>query len=661
MKPPEPSLAKRLLAIAIAAAVLAFVYNRNADAQTVAAPAADPLPAPVKAPHYGDALFHFFQENWFGSLTGLMVSQQFTRIAPHDDEAEVLRGGLLLSWGLHVEAGEVFARLIETTTAASVRDRAWFFLAKIRYQRGWLAESEDALAKVAGVLPAALQEDRLLLQAQLAMARGDFAAAAVVLDALHKDPKASTVGQGYARFNLGVALVRSGEVARGTAMLEQIGSASMATEEERALRDRANVALGFAALQASDPLAARGALQRVRMDGAFSNKALLGFGWASAELKEPRRALVPWDELAQRDPGDAAVLEARIAVPYALAEIGAEGQALARYEEASSFYGSERKRLAETIKAVRDGWLVEGLFELNPLQKGQGMGWFASVGQLPQMPHARHLAPLLSGHEFQEAFKNLRDLRFVDGNLRDWLSSLSVFNDMLDQRRAAFTERLPKVRARPEGSGLAALAARCDAIAAELARVEANTDTEALAPAAERKALATMALAHETIAKAQAVPESAPAEDLAQAAERLRRISGALTWRLAQAHTARLWDAKKAQRATDAALAEATGRDAALERAQQEEPKRFDAFAARIAMLSQRLAALQPRVVALGSEQQAALQDIAVAELQRQQERLDSYETQAQLAIAQLLDRAQIAQRTRPARGADAGGTGQPR
>ena len=652
MRPPESSLFKRLLAIAVAAGVLAFVYNRNAEAQTAAAPAADPLPAPVKAPHYGDALFHFFQENWFGSLTGLMVSQQFTRIAPHDDEAEVLRGGLLLSWGLHREAGEVFARLIDTTTAASVRDRAWFFLAKIRWQRGWLAESEDALAKVAGVLPAALQEDRLLLQAQLAMARGDFAGAAVVLDALQRDPKASTLGQGYARFNLGVALVRSGDVARGTAMLEQIGAASMASEEERALRDRANVALGFAALQASDPLAARGALQRVRLNGAFSNKALLGFGWASAELKEPQRALVPWVELVRRDPGDSAVLEARIAVPYALAEMGAEGQALSRYEEAASFYGSERARLAETIKAVRDGKLVEGLFELNPLQKGQGMGWFASVGQLPQMPHARHLAPLLSGHAFQEAFKNLRDLRFVDGNLRDWLASLSVFNDMLDQRRAAFTERLPKVRARPEGSGIAALSARRDAIAAELARVEAEADTEALAPAAERKALATVAQARETIAKAQAaVPDAATTDDLSQAAERLRRISGALTWRLAQEHSARLWDAKKAQRATDAALAEAGERDAALERAQREEPQRFDAFAARIGLLSQRLAALQPRVVALGSEQQAALQDIAVAELQRQQERLDSYETQAQLAIAQLLDRAQIAQRTRPGTG----------
>ena len=42
-----------------------------------------------------------------------MVSQHFQRVARHADEAEVLRGGMLLSYGMHREAGEVFARLID--------------------------------------------------------------------------------------------------------------------------------------------------------------------------------------------------------------------------------------------------------------------------------------------------------------------------------------------------------------------------------------------------------------------------------------------------------------------------------------------------------------------------------------------------------------------
>ena len=39
------------------------------------------------------------------AITGLMVSQHFDRVAPHADEAEVLRGGMLLSYGMHQEAG----------------------------------------------------------------------------------------------------------------------------------------------------------------------------------------------------------------------------------------------------------------------------------------------------------------------------------------------------------------------------------------------------------------------------------------------------------------------------------------------------------------------------------------------------------------------------
>src|ERR1700712_210324 len=51
----------------------------------------------IKAPHYGDALYYFFQDRYFTSITTLMASQQFDRVVKHDDEAEILRGGMLAS------------------------------------------------------------------------------------------------------------------------------------------------------------------------------------------------------------------------------------------------------------------------------------------------------------------------------------------------------------------------------------------------------------------------------------------------------------------------------------------------------------------------------------------------------------------------------------
>ena len=48
-------------------------------------------------------------------------------------------------------------------------------------------------------------------------------------------------------------------------------------------------------------------------------------------------------------------------------------------------------------------------------------------------------------------------------------------------------------------------------------------------------------------------------------------------------------------------------------------------------------------MVALSDEQQLGIQELAVAELQRQKQRLAVYATQAQFAVAQLYDRATLA------------------
>jgi tetratricopeptide (TPR) repeat protein len=367
----------------------------------------------VEAPHYGDALFLFYQGKYFSSVTTLMASQQFQRLAPHDDEAEVLRGGLLLSYGLHDEAGRIFAALIDRgTSKPAVRDRAWFYLAKIRYQRGRYAEADEALARIGDALPAELHEERALLRASVLLAREQPAQAAEVLGSL---VDAKSAASRYARFNLGVALIRTGDAARGRALLDEVGRLKdLPDEESRVLRDRAHVALGFAALAEGQHEQASTALQRVRLASVDANKALLGFGWASAALKKPALALVPWTELVERGGPDAAILEARIAVPYAYAELGATGQALARYEDAITAYERESASIDAAIAAIRGGKLVDGLMERNP---GEEMGWFWNLRDLPEVPYAANLAPLLATHAFQEAFKNYRDLRFLERKL----------------------------------------------------------------------------------------------------------------------------------------------------------------------------------------------------------------------------------------------------
>src|SRR5512139_4081599 len=235
----------------------AAVWTAHADE-----PARDtPPPAKIRDLDYGDVLFHFFQDDYFESLVRLEVNTDFNRMTHHAAEAELLSGGLYLSLSLHREAERIFDRLLAGPVAPSVRDRARFYLARIGYQRGYYEGALRNLALVEGPLVGRLEPERRLLEANVLMRLGRYAEAASRLEQWNDASGWSS----YARFNLGVAQVRGGQPERGRQFLEQVGTMAAGDEEQRSLRDRANLALGFAMLQqpgSGDPSALLG---RVRL------------------------------------------------------------------------------------------------------------------------------------------------------------------------------------------------------------------------------------------------------------------------------------------------------------------------------------------------------------------------------------------------------------
>src|SRR5256885_11396257 len=76
---------------------------------------------------------------------------------------------------------------------------------------------------------------------------------------------------------------------------------------------------------------AKRSLDRVRLEGPFSNQALLRAGWAEATAKHYDRALVPWNILAAREPTDAAVQESMLAVANAYAGLNLHGPSALKY------------------------------------------------------------------------------------------------------------------------------------------------------------------------------------------------------------------------------------------------------------------------------------------------------------------------------------------
>ncbi|MEM9057567.1 MAG: hypothetical protein AAGD86_08830, partial [Pseudomonadota bacterium] len=115
--------------------------------------AREPVPTAVQDLDYGEVLFHFHQGDQFGALARLLAADKLDRIDRHRDDAELLLGGLYLSFGLHDEAAETFARLLNDSVPPVSRDRAWYYLANIRAQRGFADDALSALERVGDALP----------------------------------------------------------------------------------------------------------------------------------------------------------------------------------------------------------------------------------------------------------------------------------------------------------------------------------------------------------------------------------------------------------------------------------------------------------------------------------------------------------------------------
>lgn len=594
----------------------------------VAARAEGLPPVALRDLHYGDVLFRFYQGQYFDAIVRAEAYGAQGRMAPHRDDAELLLGGMYLSFGQHARAAEVFERLLaRESTPPPVRDRAWFHLGRVLYARGHFERSEQALRRAGDALPPEFDAERRLLLAQGLMYRGRYDEAAAELEGW-QGPETWTA---YGRFNLGVALVRADRAEQGLALLEAVGRMEAADEETRALRDKANVAAAYALLQDGRPLEARGLLERVRLAGPQSNKALLGAGWADVALGRYEEALAPLLELQGRSLVDAAVQESYLAVPYAYARLDAEAQAAELYERAIRAYDAERARLDESIAAIRAGRMLEAVLAAD---REDGQGWFWQLATLPDAPESRYLYHLLAGHEFQEALKNYRSLEFLGRNLAGWRENLDVFSHMVETRRRAHAAKAPRAGEALGGVDVETLDARRDALKARLDAALRDRDAAALATADERRQLALIAGIEAELAARSDDPA------LADAREKARLARGVLQWRLEREFGLRAWQTRRALRDLDAALFEARTRSRAAAGALADMPAADAAFEARIAALAPRIAGLEQRVAELRDRQGRHLAALAVRELEAQQARLAEYSLQARYALATLYDRA---------------------
>ncbi len=546
---------RRLLIAGLSAALV-----MTAPQALAARKRADRIPATrVQDLHYGDVLFQTFIGEDFEALTRLEAYSLWQQMPHHMGEADLLAGGLYLQLGMHNEAGRRFETLLGPEIPASVKGAAWFYLAKVWYTRGYYDRTIDSLGRIEGTLEPAQEAERVHLKANALMHLERYDEAIALLSGWNSR---STWMQ-YARFNLGVALLRVNRLDDGAQFLNAVGAQASRDEEMLALQDKANLALGFAYMQANDAARAIPSLERVRLDGPQSSRALLGLGWARAAQDRYTDALDPWLALRDRNLLDAAVQEAYLAVPYAFAKLGASGQAAEYYEQALVSFDTEKGRIDAAIGRIRGDGLLNQLLGADDADSPQ-RGWFWQLQELPDAPESRYLFPVLAGNDFQEGLKNFRDLAYLGSTLSRWDENMVVYADMIQAREKAYAGRIPRVDALLAGSTLETLEGRREKVEGRINDVVMMEDVAALGTPAQRAQWERIAAIEAGLA---AEPDG---EETAAKRERLQLVKGVLYWDLRQSYRERLYQQRTELKSLDAAIAEANRRWLRVEQAPQD-------------------------------------------------------------------------------------------
>ena len=581
--------------------------------------------------HYGEVLFHFYQEDYFTAISHLMVSRQQNLLQHHRDESELLLGGLQLSYGMPDQAERRFDRLLDQNTDADLRNRIWYYLTKISYQRGHYRRALGKLQKIEKPDDKSIGTELAVLNANLHMALGENGEAAEVLE----NTSAPDGWEEYLRINRGIALLRAGELEEGRKTLDKLGKVDADNEELRALRDRANLGLGYELLRAGDAEQAREYLNRVRLQGPFIQAALLGAGWADAERGDYKQALTPWLALLELASYEAPVQEAHLAVPYAFAQLGDSKRAIYFYERAIGYFDEEQQQLDAAIQGTQSGELLSLLSQTDT---GISGGWMHDTPTLEGVPSGRYLVDILSSHSFQEPLKDYRDLGYLQQLLNEWLENIDLYYDMVDARRLAYQQRAPLIRERLERQEAKALYQRWQDYQSLTLAQHGSGDPIDLATGKEKQQWRTLRKVQATLASL--APEPRHTNMLAKA----RWLQGILYWQIQADYKTRLWDVEKQLQALEAPVTEAASKHQQVSDALENVQVGFDGYDKRIAAMRKRILALLPDIQTSRDNASDQLQRLALKELETRKQRLASYRIQARYALARSYD--QIAQQS---------------
>lgn len=641
---------------------------------------------------YGVVLYEFFQKNYFQSMTEIMIAEQQQSMPNHQEFAQVLMGGIQLSYGMDQQAEQTFLSVIDDHANKQNRARGWFYLGKLAYQKNNITTATQSLAKVDKALNRELHDELVFLHEKISLAGDPIDDASNDVDkdlSLSFKPKLSkgSIYRYYRDYNRAVKAVKNSEqrwpesvTALNNLYQALTKSEDVANREEiLALRDKVLTSLGYLQLKMGDNSAAINRFRKVRQTGTQSGKALVGYGWAAineaANTGNYEQALTPWLALQSRSMAESSTHEALLAVPFIYEAVDLNQNALQAYDLALDKMRDELAALANLrFEIDKQGYLASFATSLSSSSGNQtqsdkhnlltGGHWLDADASLIEpdaldaSPLKAHLSELLATSAMRTLFGQLNDIYWLDENLQSWQRRVETFDFAVKERQVRNQRVLSGIAEEELQAQLSSLQQQRDHLAVMLntaADTENSDGLGLLLSVVEKKSIQRI---NQALAKLdnidverQAITAIYPSDDTQSRIEasantnklsalrlQLNKMKNIIYWQASADRVERIWDKKKILSAADIALAEAQQRMASFPALATE----LTGQAKYLQQLVRERERIEVNINALGqlkSNVEAKLASRLHQEITSRENRLKAYFGQVRLSKAVLLER----------------------
>lgn len=575
---------------------------------------------------YGNSLYHYYLDDYLSALSELLVAESKGGIRGHGNNPEIMQGGLALGYQMERYASDIFERLLDENRSAETRDAAWFYLAKLRYEREHWVRALEALERLSKKPNPDLLRDANALKINLFLKQDNIEQAVYLL----KRARLPEDELPYFYFNIGSAYARKGEYLQAVNYYNFLRQDIYQKEEYRTLYDKAMTGAGYSFLFLKNYVAAQSAFETVRLSSALSNRALLGYGWAAAEQGNYREALKPWLHLANSALVDENNQEALIAVPYAYEKLGSAGRALAGYQKAEASFAEEIEKINLVLTSLESEELLQAL----QVQTQEQRNWLDFAAEQQLSPRLTYLVELFSRQQFRGSVQELQDLLAIRDKLQDWQRKIDFYSNMIVTRAGNRFQQNEFFQVEDLRERIANIREQRRELSRKIEDIASDKNYFKLASEDLRPLIERVQRSEKNV---EMLRESDPFID--EYEESTRRYRGILLWEASESFGDNLWQLIKVLNQVNESstrLQEVFDRVNLLTRTAPD----LDPYQQRLDGAKQEISSLLVKIEALIHQNKRLLKWQVVSRLEQQRDHLSDYLAQSRLSIARIYDKA---------------------